>query len=167
MKRMSRRWLSLVPLFTDVPMKVRTGSIAEIWALYSTLPEFSGELLDEAEFERALSFDTALLLVAEREGVTVGFKVGFDRYGDGSFYSWLGGVVPAARRTGVAKALLDEQERRVAVAGFDRVYVKTRNRFVAMLTMLLNNGYGIVGVNLPDDLPVADGRITLTKILRG
>ena len=152
---------------TDVPVKIRNGTIAEIWALYSVLPEFSGGLLDEAEFERVLSFDTALLLVAERDGVAVGFKVGFDRYGDGSFYSWLGGVVPEARRTGTAKALLDEQERLVVAAGFDRIYVKTRNRYVAMLSMLLNSGYGIVGVNLPDDLPVADGRITLTKILRG
>lgn len=146
---------------------VRTGSSEEIWALYSALPEFSAELIDRAEFERALSFASSLSLVAEHKGAAVGFKVGFDRYGDGSFYSWLGGVAPDTRRLGVAKALLDEQEQQVVAAGFDRIYVKTRNRFVAMLTMLLTNGYGIVGVNLPDDLPVADGRITLCKILRG
>lgn len=135
--------------------------------MYCALPEFAGELIDQADFERALSFDSSLSLVAELNGRAVGFKVGFDRYGDGSFYSWLGGVDPEARRGGVAKALLDEQERLVVAGGFDRIYVKTRNRFVAMLTLLLGNGYGIVGVNLPDDLPVADGRVTLCKILRG
>jgi len=148
-------------------ISVRTGSIEEIWMLYCALPEFSAELIDQAEFERALSFASSISLVAEHKGKVIGFKVGFDRYGDGSFYSWLGGVAPDMRRRGVAQALLDDQEQRVVTAGFDRIYVKTRNRFVAMLTMLLTNGYGIVGVNLPDDLPVVDGRITLCKILRG
>jgi len=151
---------------TDL-VNVRAGSIEEIWKMYCALPEFSAELIDQADFERALSFESSVSLVAEQGGTAVGFKVGFDRYGDGSFYSWLGGVAPQARRSGVARALLDEQEKQVVAAGFDRIYVKTRNRFVAMLTMLLTNGYGIVGVNLPDDLPVADGRITLCKILRG
>ena len=72
-----------------------------------------------------------------------------------------------ARREGVAQALLLEQEQRVVAAGFDRIYVKTRNRFVDMLKLLLDNGYGLVGVKLPDDLPIADGRLTLLKILRG
>ena len=148
-------------------MKIRSGSIAEIWGLYNSMPEFSGGLIGPAEFERVLSFDTALLLVAEQNDTAVGFNVGFDRYGDGSFYNWIGGVLANTRRAGVAKALLDEQERLVIAAGFDRIYVKTRNRYVAMLTLLLGSGYAIVGVNLPDDLPVADGSITLTKILRG
>ena len=72
-----------------------------------------------------------------------------------------------ARRKGVARALLLEQEKKVIAAGFDRVYVKTLNRYIGMLTLLLTNGYGVVGVKLPDDLPVADGRLTLVKILRG
>lgn len=152
---------------TTEQVSVRTGSREEIWAMYCGLPEFSAEIIDQADFERALSFASSVSLVAELKGTAVGFKVGFDRYGDGSFYSWLGGVEPDARRCGVAKALLDEQELRVVAAGFDRIYVKTRNRFVAMITMLLTKGYGIVGVNLPDDLPMADGRITLCKILRG
>ena len=36
-----------------------------------------------------------------------------------------------------------------------------------MLTLLLERGYVIVGVQLSDDLPMADGRITLVKLLRG
>ena len=67
----------------------------------------------------------------------------------------------------MAAVLLEEQERRVTATGFDRVYVKTRNRYVAMLTLLLERGYVIVGVQLSDDLPMADGRITLVKLLRG
>jgi len=151
----------------DAQATVREGSLAEAWAIYETLPEFTGGLLAQSEFEHRLSQASAIILIAERDGAALGFKVGFDRYADGSFYSWLGGVVQDARREGIAQALLLEQERRVVAAGFDRVYVKTRNRFVDMLKLLLANGYGIVGVKLPDDLPIADGRLTLLKVLRG
>ena len=146
---------------------VREGSLAEAWALYEALPEFAGGLLPQNQFEQRLSDTSAIVLIAEKGGVALGFKVGFDRYVDGSFYSWLGGVVQEARGSGVAQALLLEQEQRVVAAGFDRIYVKTRNRFVEMLKLLLSNGYGIVGVTLADDLPVADGRLTLLKVLRG
>lgn len=148
-------------------MNIRNGTLAEVWALYQSLPELAGGVITQSDFEHRLTRESALLLVAERDGELIGFKVGFDRYADGSFYSWIGGVVTDARRTGVAQALLQEQERLVVAAGFDRIYVKSRNRFVGMLTLLLNNGYGIVGVTLPDDLPVADGRLTLLKGLRG
>jgi len=146
---------------------VRTGSLSEVWALFEALPEFAGGQIDQAEFEQRLGSDSALLLVAERNGTVAGFKAGYDRYGDGSFYSWLGGVQPEARRAGIAQALLESQEREVINSGFDRIYVKTRNRFVGMISLLLKSGYGVVGVNLPDDLPVADGRLTLLKTLRG
>lgn len=146
---------------------VREGSLAEAWAIYEKLPEFTGGLLEQNEFEHRLNHASAIVLIAERDGTPLGFKVGFDRYADGSFYSWLGGVVQQARREGIAQTLLLEQEQRVVAAGFDRIYVKTRNRFVDMLKLLLDNGYGVVGVKLPDDLPIADGRLTLLKILRG
>lgn len=149
------------------PATVREGTLAEAWTLYEQLPEFAGGLLEQSVFEHRLSHAHAIVLIAERDGTPVGFKVGFDRYADGSFYSWLGGVVQDARREGVAQALLLEQEQRVVAAGFDRIYVKTRNRFVDMLKLLLENGYGIVGVKLPDDLPIADGKLTLLKVLRG
>ena len=148
-------------------MNIRVATLAEAWELYQGLPEFAGGTIAQSEFEHRLTRESALLLVVERDAELIGFSVGFDRYGDGSFYSWLGGVVADARRDGVAQALLLEQERRLVAAGFDRIYVKSKNRFVGMLTLLLNNGYGIVGVTLPDDLPVADGRLTLLKNLRG
>ena len=146
---------------------IREGRIEELHELYDQIPEFAGEWLSEGEPESRLSTPGALLLIATRAGVPVGFKAGYDRYSDGSFYSWLGGVVPEARKLGVAQALLNEQERRVTSAGYDRIYVKSRNRLVPMLTLLLSNGYAVVGVDLPDDLPLADGRVLFAKLLRG
>ena len=142
-----------------------TASVQQAWAVYQRLPEFADGHIDQPGFERTLAADSAIVLVAHLHGEAVGFKAGYDRFGDGSFYSWLGGVAPAARRAGVAQQLLLEQERLVSAAGFNRIYVKSRNRFVGMLTLLLRNGYAIVGVALPDGEALADGRIMLTKEL--
>ena len=148
-------------------INVRTGTVAEAYALYEGTPEFVQQAVPIENVQQRLAAESALILIAELDGEPVGFKLGYDRYNDGSFYSWLGAVLPAARRKGVAAALLEDQERRVTAIGFDRIYVKTRNRYVAMLTLLLERGYVIVGVQLSDDLPMADGRITLVKLLRG
>ena len=156
-----------LPSSVTPSVTVREGTLAEAWAIYQQMPEFVGGLLDQSQFEHRLAQGSAIILIACQDDEALGFKVGFDRYADGSFYSWLGGVVKPARRQGVARALLLEQEKKVIAAGFDRVYVKTLNRYTGMLTLLLTNGYGVVGVKLPDDLPVADGRLTLVKILRG
>lgn len=145
---------------------IRPGTVAEVYALYEQTPEFAQQAQAQEDVQQRLSGESAIVLVAERNNEAVGFKVGYDRYSDGSFYSWLGAVLPNARRKGVAGALLAEQERLVTAVGFDRVYVKTRNRYVAMLSLLLERGYVIVGVKLSDDLPLADGRITLVKLLR-
>jgi GNAT superfamily N-acetyltransferase len=89
--------------------------------------------------------------------------VGYDRYQDGSFYSWLGGVLPAHRSRGIANALLEHQETWARSAGYGRIYVKTRNRFGAVRAMLASTGYQIVSVDLPPSQTLADARLMLVK----
>ena len=144
-------------------ISIREGQIEEAFSIYEQIPEFAvagRDGVDLFALERRLGEASGLVLIAERGGELVGFKAGYDRFAMVLFYSWLGGVLPAARGLGVAQQLLDAQEQRVAESGYDRLYVKTRNRFVPMLRLLLGNGYAVVGVALPDDLPLADGRLT-------
>ena len=138
----------------------------EAFALAEQIPEFdAGEgALDIVEFRRRLSGRSALVLVARLDGVAAGFKAGYDRYGDGSWYSWMGGVLPEARNAGVALALLEAQEKWANAAGFERIYVKTRNRHRAMLRLLVGQGYDILQVDARDQ--VAESRLLLCKRLR-
>ncbi|MEM7219234.1 MAG: GNAT family N-acetyltransferase [Pseudomonadota bacterium] len=146
-------------------IEIRVGEPADLLRAHAEIPEFADQELDPAEVARRLDA-TAHVLIAWQGEEPVGYKVGYDRYGDGSFYSWLGGVAPAHRGGGIARVLLDAQERHAIDAGYDRIYVKTRNRFVAMLKLLLSGGYGIVRVELPADTPIADARLTLVRVLR-
>lgn len=82
------------------------------------------------------------MLIAEADGQPVGFKLGYAAE-DGSLYSWLGGVLFAHRKTGLAQRLLEAQEAWAGAHGFAAVTVKSMNRYPAMLRLLIRNGYQI------------------------
>ncbi|WP_139248268.1 GNAT family N-acetyltransferase [Janthinobacterium lividum] len=58
-------------------------------------------------------------------------------------YSWLGGVLPAHRKSGLAQRVLEAQEAWASAHGFAAVTVKSMNRYPAMLRLLIRNGYQI------------------------
>lgn len=140
---------------------VRTATLEEIHRLYQRIPEF-GSLHSLADLQRRIGPAPASLLIAEIDGQPAGFKLGYQRQ-ETVFYSWLGGVLPAFRCHGVAQALLAEQERRARAQGYRQLTVKTRNRFRAMLTMLLTHHYQIVQLEKKGE--VADYRLLLEKNL--
>lgn len=145
--------------------EIRLGSPHEAWQVYSQTPEFDSAYIDERRFVERLARDDALVLVATRDGADVAFKAGYDRYSDGIFYSWLGSVLPAARGSRLAALLIDAQEERVRALGFDRIYVKTRNRFVGMRVTLARCGYDIVGFDAASNAVLGEAELLHCKRL--
>ncbi|MFY7909589.1 MAG: GNAT family N-acetyltransferase [Emticicia sp.] len=143
---------------------IREGTIAECIEISEKIPEFSSGNYDEASYLQRLSNTQYLILVAEKDQQVVGFKVGYDRYRDGSFYSWLGGVLPENRKDGIATQLADEQEKWVSEQGFSSITLKTRNRFRAMLIFALKNGFLIENIEIKEN--IEDNRIILRKMLK-
>ncbi|MGB1243205.1 MAG: GNAT family N-acetyltransferase [Chitinophagales bacterium] len=122
---------------------IRKGSILEATTVTHQIPEF-GKTYMTAEYVKRLEDTLHLILIAEIEGKIVGFKVGYDREHDGSFYSWMGGVLPAHRRKGVASLLTARFEQWALLKGYKSVRFKTRNEFKGMLVFSLNRGFKIV-----------------------
>ncbi|MDT3253303.1 GNAT family N-acetyltransferase [Serratia sp. root2] len=139
----------------------RHATLKEIHTLYQQIPEFGG-LHSLADLQRRIGPSACHLLLAEIDGQPAGFKLGYQTQ-EKVFYSWLGGVLPAFRRHGVAQALLAEQERWAQAQGYRQVRVKTRNRFQPMLMMLIGNHYRIVQLEKKGE--VADYRLLLEKTL--
>ena len=147
-------------------IRIESGTTRSAFELYCAVPEFEPHAaIDSADFESRLAHHSASILIAYDDVDAVGFNVGYDRYRDGSWYSWLGGVLPGHRGSGIAQALLEHQETWVRSAGYRRIYVKTRNRFGAMRAMLASAGYQIVAVDSPISTPLADARLTHVKVL--
>ena len=119
---------------------VRIGTIEEAYKVFMLIPELD-RYLSFQELKEKLA-DNYLVVVAEHEGILIGFKLGYP-VSTSEFYSWLGGVIPAYRNSGVAQTLLDFQEDWVKISGFKSMSVKSMNRFPSMLRLLIKNGYKI------------------------
>ncbi len=120
-------------------MLIREGTLEEALKVITHVTEFANGETIESMAQR-LGDKNSLILVAEKNGTVVGFKIGYELDED-TFYSWFGGVAPQARNEGVAQMLLEAQEEWVAEQGYKTLKVKSRNQFPAMLRLLLRNGY--------------------------
>lgn len=138
------------------------GSIENVLKLCELIPEFT-PMHSFSDFERRFKNSNYLILIAYWHDKMVGFKVGYDRYKDGSFYSWLGAVLPTYRRKKIAQSLLEEQENWCKANGFRKIIVKTRNKFPAMLQFLIKNNYQINALMTGSE--ILENRIILEKKL--
>ena len=121
---------------------IREGSIDEVVTLSKQIPEFIDPHAAE-EYHKRLDGVPHLILIATVENEIAGFKVGYER--DGSFYSWMGGVLPRFRKMGIAQQLADFQENWVKKQGYTTITFKTRNHHKGMLIFAIKNGFQIVG----------------------
>jgi ribosomal protein S18 acetylase RimI-like enzyme len=142
--------------------EVRFGTVEEVVALSKQIPEFDNPH-QEGEYRKGLDGKKHLILVAYMEGQLVGFKVGYDKENDGSFYSWMGGVLPANRQQHVAQQLASVQEAWAKQNGYHRIRCKTRNRHKAMLMFALRNSFQIIAIEPKET--IAEYRILLQKDL--
>ena len=124
---------------------IRDGTVEEVIQLCQAIPEFKNSYPKE-EFIRRLSLKNSMILVAEEEGIPVGFKCGYESEELNTYYSWMGGVIPAYRNMQIAKTLLLEMERRIKTMGYKFLSFKTLNEHKAMLIFAFKNGFEIVNV---------------------
>ncbi|MBA4851949.1 GNAT family N-acetyltransferase [Emticicia sp. BO119] len=148
---------------TGANVTIRCGTVAECVAISQLIPEFSDGIYDEKIYETRLFNTKSLILVAVAGDTLVGFKVGYKRDNDGSFYTWMGGVLPNYRKQSIAQQLADAQERWVKQEGFNAIVMKTRNRFKSMLLFALKNGFNVEEVEQKG--AIEDHRIILRKKL--
>jgi ribosomal protein S18 acetylase RimI-like enzyme len=143
-------------------IKIRKGKIEEVVALSRQVTEFFQPYSQET-YEERMADVPHLILIAEVGGKPAGFKVGYQRYHHDTFYSWMGGVLPAYRHKGIATRLADEQEKWVKNKGYKKVIFKTRNRLSKMIHFGLNRGFVIIDLvkkGTPEDY-----RIVMEKAL--
>ena len=114
-------------------------SFQECVYLSSKIPEFNSPYKIEEYKKRCTG--KYLALIAEIDNQSVGFKIGYDRLNDGSFYSWMGGVLPKFRRMGVAYSLANFQEKWATNNKFSSILLKTRQKHDGMIAFSLNRGF--------------------------
>lgn len=143
-------------------IQITQSDISSVVSLSLQVPELVNPY-KEAEYQKRLCSVDHLILMAYVNDQPAGFKVGYDRFGDGSFYSWMGGVHPDFRRLKLAKKLADYQHQWAKKQGYKSVKMTTRNKLKAMLIFALSDGFMITGFRPYE--PLRESRIDLEKIL--
>lgn len=90
------------------------------------------------------------LLVAEIDREPVGFVVGFELM-PSTFFCWICGVVPEARRSGVATQLMHAQMAWAQDHEYQYIRFECQNQHRPMLHVAINEGYDLVGIRYETD----------------
>jgi GNAT superfamily N-acetyltransferase len=102
-------------------------------------------------------------MVAYVDGKPAGYLVGYDEFGDGSFYSLMAGVDPKFRGQGVLKAMMKYQDAWARKKGYNKIRIKTRNNRREMLAYLVK--YGFYAIEVQPKPKIEDYRILFEKNL--
>lgn len=140
---------------------IEEGSIQQAVDISRNIPELN-DPYDCTEYEKRLTTDLDLILIAYWKGEPAGFKVGY-KVAD-HFYSWMGGVIPEFRNKAIARKLAHAQQNIVKQNGIKLITMKTRNKHKNMLLFALSNGFYITDVGKRDE--GSENRILLEKILK-
>ncbi|WP_300360424.1 GNAT family N-acetyltransferase [uncultured Pseudoalteromonas sp.] len=122
---------------------IKPASLDDLLLVDSQIPEFDGRNTFSKLQAKCADIEH-LALVAYIDNEPVAYKLGY-ALDSNTFYSWLGAVAPKCRGQGIAQALLNAQEAWVKANNYLTIKVKSMNRFPAMLSLLIKNGYSIVG----------------------
>ena len=141
-------------------IKIKEGTLETVVAISQKVPEFQNPH-GLSIYQERLKNVPAIVLVAYVDNIPAGFKVGYER--GGYFYSWMGAILPAYRRLGLARKLAEKQETWAKNKGYPHVTFKTRNRLKPMLIFALSRGFDIIEIQPKET--IEEYRIILRKML--
>ncbi len=117
---------------------------------YDLISELYNEMVrppqEASYFHRRLDGrKNVLVMVAELDGSPVGFTCGYELRPT-TYYSWLYGVLPDARRLGVASQMMDAAHAWVRQRGYEMLRFECYNQHRPMILAAILNGSDIVGI---------------------
>ena len=120
-------------------------------------------IFDEERVINSFNRKGLLMLMAYLKEAPVGFKIGYEQQ-PGVFYSAKGGVLPEARRQGIARALLQEMLVVVEAQGYRRFVFDTfPNKHAGMTILALSMGFSLARADY--NHTYQDYRLQLSKEL--
>ena len=125
---------------------IHEGKLDDAVMVSAKVPEFD-DPYEISEYSKRLNSTVHLILTAYDDHNPIAFKIGYQRHPDGSFYSWMGGVLPNYRRKGIANNLADHQETWAKKKGYNSIKLQTRSKHNAMLALAINRGFQITNRN--------------------
>ncbi len=141
---------------------IKEVPIEEAVKVNATIVEFDAPYQKDY-FEDRYKDKDKLIIVAYVDNLPAGYIVGYDKFGDGSFYCWMAGVNPKFRKLGLLKAMMDYEDKWAKEKGYNKIRIKTRNNRREMLAYLVK--YAFFFTEVVKHPNIEDNRILLEKEL--
>ena len=141
---------------------IHEGKLNDAVMVSANIPEFDNPY-KIPEYSKRLDGTAHQILTAYDDHNPIAFKIGYQRHSDGSFYSWMSGVLPNYRRKGIANILADHQEAWAKKNGYISIKMQTREKHKAMLALAINRGFQIT--NGIEKISSSNTRIWMNKPL--
>ena len=125
---------------------IHEDKLDDAFMVSRNIPEFD-DSYEISEYSKRLNSTVHLILTAYNDHNPIAFKIGYHRHSDGSFYSWMGGVLPNYRRKGIGNNLADHQETWAKKKSYNSIRLQTREKHNAMLALAINRGFQITSRN--------------------
>lgn len=139
---------------------IKEVPIEEAVKVNATIVEFDAPYQKDY-FEDRYKDKDKLIIVAYVDDQPAGYIVGYDKFGDGSFYCWMAGVNPKFRKLGLLKVMMDYEDKWAKEKGYNKIKIKTRNNRREMLAYLVK--YGFFFTEVVQQSNIDDNRILLEK----
>ncbi len=128
---------------------IREATFTETAKIHNLIPEL--ETRHSLFFARRIKKNNYLNLVAIVNKKIAGYMVSYDKFGDGSLYCWMTGVMTQYRRRGLLHQLMQKTIRWAKKEGYSSIKLKTRNTRREMLAYAVKHNYNIIEVIPRDD----------------
>jgi GNAT superfamily N-acetyltransferase len=143
-------------------VKVLQVPIETAIKVHSQIPEFRETPPEKKYFEgRYDGRDHLILCAFDQKDHAAGYMIAYDKFGDGSFYCWMAGVIPQFRKCGALTAMMNYLFAWAKERGYKKIKIKTRNDKRDMLVFLVKNGFNFTAVVQHEK--IADNRIELEQ----
>lgn len=145
--------------YRTIQGRLSSTVIKSITALYELIFNSPGDRV-----AKKLRREDLKTVVAEKDSLVVGFKIGYG-YDEKPlrFYSWLGGVHPDYRRQGIGGELMRRQHEFCLRTGFQTIRTKTTNQWPSMLLLNIRHGFRVIGTYVDEEREI---KIVLEKRLQ-
>ena len=124
---------------------IHEGKLDDAVMVSANVPEFDDHY-EIPEYSKRLNSTTHLILTAYDDHNPIAFKIGYQRPPAGSFYSWMGGVLPNYRRKGIANKLANQQDAWAKKNGYNSIKMQTRKKHKTMLALAISRGFQITRI---------------------
>ena len=136
-------------------ISIRKNELVQAVKISKKIPEFNDPYALQ-EYKSRISGESHLILTAKDNKKT-------DRFHDGSFYSWMGGVLPEYRQRWVATSLAEIQEKWAEEMSYNKIKMITWKKHKAMIRFSLHRGFKITGGTSKN--PASESRVWMEKSL--